>query len=575
MKQWSVLLVVGSLMGAGAGWGQGKAAPAVDPRLPRTTQASQLAIRAEEMQAAGKAPEAAALFQQAAELTPDDWGLWDRAGWAYLDAAQAAPALKAFESARKAAPAGTRLYGGLLISQFALGKEKEVLDLLKQYAPPDVLSRAGEVVKKGLAAKERTADWNFALGYLYARVVGNSPRGIPPLEEVVKAAPANAEAWLLLAELNQAANRGAQEDAAAVKYLELAPETQDAYRLRAQRYAALKKNAEALAEYDAAIAKYPEAAELYYGKARLQERLGGLKEAEATYGKLIAGAEARKQEALRTQARAQLANFQARQQNYAGAEKYYREAAARPDASVPTWTTWGSLLALTGKWDEAAKALDGAADRDEKERGKTDPSARDELLVERYHAAVCRVAAGQKEQAKAPLLAVYALRNEVRTSPEREAAAFLSWLEGKGAGKERLAYQKSDERWAGFTWRRQPEEGEMEVRGRFSPAATSWRAILQQVQKRNPDCWPADYALARIYASGGATDSAVALLNRVALSRPDWWAPHYALGEYYARQRQKEKGTAALKKTLQLAPACGQAQVYLSLLKNLKPEDED
>src|SRR4029079_2089498 len=99
-----------------------------------------------------------------------------------------------------------------------------------------------------------------------------------------------------------------------------------------------------------------------------------------------------------------------------------------------------------------------------------------------------------------------------------------------------------------FTWRREPLEGEVEVRGRYSPAATAWRAILQQVQKLHPDCWPADYALARIYATAGFTEDALALLGRVTQERPDWWAPFYATGQYYAREQDKEKGVPALRK---------------------------
>jgi len=574
--------IAGGVVLAAPGWAQGKAAPPkpapakaaalppINPKLPKETQAALLADRAEPLEKQGKYAEAAALLQQAADLTPEDWALWDRTGWAYLDAAQAEPALKAFENARRQAPPGTPTYGGALVSHFALGHREEVLKLLKQVVPPESLEAATAVVTKGLAAKARTPDWNYALGYLYARVLTASPRGLAPLEAVVQADAKRADAWLLLVELNQAANRGAQEDAAALKYLELAPETVDAYRLRAQRYALQKQDREAFAEYQAGIAKYPAATELYLGEARLHERLGGVKQAEALYRKLVAEAEKGKQEGVQTQARAHLAGFLARQRNYAEAERIYQEAAARPNASGGTWNTWGSLLALNGKWEEAAKALEGAAQRDAKNGGG--PAV--DQLGERYRAAVCRLAAGQKEAAQTALARLSAPKGEPRTSTHAEIDALLAWMAGRGAEAARLAHQPGDDRWAAFTWRRQPEAGEFEVRGRFSLPATAWRAMLQQVQKKYPDCWAADYALARIYAAGGYTENALSLLNRVTTGRQDWWAPHFALGQYYARERNRDRGVPALTRTLQLAPGCRQAKVYLALLRNVK-EDED
>lgn len=545
--------------------------PAASPAA--VAQAGQLARRGEELLRQGKFAEAAALFRQAAELTPDDWALWDRAGWAYLDAGQAAPALQAFEQLRKTAPAGTPTHGGILISHFALGDLKECSEWIRRLLPPPQADRAIAVVAKGLAAKPRSPDWNFALGYLYARVLGNSPRGLVYVEDVVEANPKHAEAWLLLVEINRQLDRGPQEDAAAIKYLELAPETPEAYRLRAERFASLQKFAEAIAEYEAGIAKHPEADELYYQLARIHERLGGVRQAESVYRRLLEAAATRKLDLVHAQARLQLANFQTRQRNYAEAERYWREMAQKPDASAAVWSSWGALLALCGKWEEAAAALETAAAREEKERGLALPADRDDLLAARYRAAVCRIAAGQRDRAKAGLEAALAMRGETRSTPEIEATAFLAWLEGRGARAEALAYRRSDERWAAFLWRQRPPEGELEVRGRFSPAATAWRAILQEIQKRAADCWPADYALARIYAAGGFSEEAIRLLERTARARPDWWAPHYALGQYYAAQRRKEPGLAAFRRVLQLAPDCRQARVYLSLLADLKDDE--
>lgn len=548
--------------------------PRLNPRLPKETQAAQLALYAEDLQATGYFADAAQVLQQAAELTPGDWLMWDKAGWAHLDNDKPDAALKAFEAAQKAAPAGTVAPGGLMVAHFGLGHEKEVLDRARQLIPADAVERAAAVIHAGLAAKPASPEWNYALGYLYTRVLGNSRRALGPLEAVVQSNPKHADTWLLLVENNRELDRGPQEDAAAVKYLELAPETVDAFRLRAERLASLQRFPEAVAEYEAGVAKHPLAVDLYYQMARVQERMGQPKQAEATYRNLIAAAQGAKQDALTAAARTQLANFHARHRNYVEAEKFYREASLKPDATPATWTALGSVLALSGKWDEAAKSLETAAAREEKERGKS--AGTDDLVVARYHAAVCRLAAGQRPQARDGLAAALALKSETRTGPAMEVAAFVAWLDGKDAKSGKLEYRPSDERWGAFTWRKAMlAEGEFEVRGRYSPAATAWRAVLQQVQKRYPDSWPADYALARIYAAGGATESAVSLLRNVTRRRADWWAPYYALGQLYTQNRNKDDGTTVLRRVLLLAPDCRQAKVYLSYLRNLKDEEEE
>jgi len=540
----------------------------VDPRLPKPAQAAQLSNRAETLAYQGKHAEAAKLFQQAAELTPEDWALWDRAGWAWVDAAQAAAALKAFEAAGKAAPAGTPPPGGLVIARFLLGQTKELDALLRVLLAPEMLEPALPVVARGLATKKPAPDWNYALGYLYARVVRNSLRALDPLEAVAKAVPGHAGAWLLLVEVNQDLDRGAHEDAAALRYLQLAPDTVDAYRLRAQRFAAGQNFAAAIQEYEAGIVKHPAAGDLYFPLARAYERVRNAKQAEATYRKLLGVAETRKLAALLAQARGQLASFLARQKNYAEAEKLYREAAEAPDAPAATVENWAAVLALAGNWDEAAAAYGRLAARVEA-AGATP----EERLTARYRAAAAALAAGRRDAAKTELAAALAHKLETRTQAQIEALALAAWLEADPGAA--LAYRRGDERWAAFVWRSAPEEGEFEVRGRFSVAATGWRALLRQVQKRHADCWPADYALARLAAAWGDTPDALAQLGRVTRARPTWWAGFFALGQYYSRERDQERGLPALRKTLELAPECRAARVYLSLLTNLKPDDGD
>lgn len=571
----------GAWMGIGLVWVAGAVradapkppAAASASRTSKTAQADQLIERADQLAQKGKFSEAAPLIQQAAEVVGDDWALWDMAGWAHLDNNQPETALKAFETARKLSPPGAPLRGGLAVAQFALGRKPELIALLKQMLPAADLAQVQPVMEKGLAAKPGTPDWSYALGYLFLRVAHNSNRAVGPLENAVKLNGNLAGAWLLLIEVNQDLDRGAQEDAAAVKYLELEPETVDAYRLRAQRFAALQHYDEAIGEYNAGIEKHPTAAELYFQLARSYERSAKPKEAEATYNKLLTVAETKKLDDLKAQARAQLANFQARQRNYPEAEKYYREAAQAPGAPAITWETWGSLLALTSHWDEASKALEGAADRLQSQTTAGTPN-RDGSFTLRYHAAVCRLAGGMKDQARKDLEAALTSKSASRSAVEVEAAAFLAWLTAKGAREPRLGYQKSDERWAMFTWRQPIAEGESEVRASFSPAATAWRAILQFVQKRYPDCWAQQYALGRIYAAAGYTNEALGLLGSTVKLQPDWWAPYFALGQFYAREKDADHGELILRRVLELAPECRGAKSYLSQLTNLKTDDE-
>lgn len=577
MKRWSAWIAIGCALAGVPAAAQGQK-PSPAPKKSTNAEAARLIAQADTLAEKGKYEEAAALLQKAAELTPDDWALWDRVGWAHLDNGKLPEARKAFEAARKAAPPRTPLLGGPIVVAYGEGKKDELKALLGELVSAGRMPAVMAVVEKGLAARPFSLEWNYALGYLYANVLRNSDRALSLIESVVKADPKRADAWLLLVDINRDLDRAAQEDAAAVKFLELAPESPDAFRLRAERAAALREYGAAIAEYKAGIAKAPGADGLYYQLARVYERTGAAKEAEATYRQLIAYAEANKLEEVRRQARAALGAFHCRQRNYVEAQKYYAEAAGRPEATVNTWETWAATLVLTGKWDEAARAMQGAVERLARSRGSEDVESRDALLIARYRAGIYEVAAGRRDDAARTLAAALAGKSAIRTTAELEVAAFLRWLSLKEPEGSGLAYQKGDERWAAFLWREvqaDPGSGEREVRGRFDPIATAWRAVLQQVQKANPDAWPADYALARIYASVGFNEEGLELLRKAIRRKGDWWALHFALGQYYARQRDKENGIDALRRTLQLAPECRQARVYLSLLTNLKTDDDD
>jgi tetratricopeptide (TPR) repeat protein len=577
MKRWGVYVALMTAAASTPGLAQATK-PAAQSRTSPNAAAAKLIAQSDDLSRKGKFEEAAALLQKAAELTPDDWALWDTVGWAHLDNSKLPEATKAFEAARKAAPPGTPMLAGPVVVSYALGKKDELSKLLTQLTASDRLPAVLAVVEKGLAAKQFSVEWNYALGYIYANVLRNSGRAVGLIEAVAKADPKRAEAWLLLVEINRDLDRSAQEDAAAVKYLELSPESADAFRLRAERAAALHEYPTAIAEYKAGIEKAPGTESLYYQLARVYERTGAEKESEAVYRQLIAYAEAKKLTEMRIQARAALGAFQLRHRKYADAEKYYGELAAAPDATVSAWENWGASLALLAKWDEAAKAMKGAAERLAKSQTPGDPEGRDTVLAARYRAAVYEVAAGRREDAAKTLDAALADKNPVRSGAEAEAACFRTWLKLKEPETSKLAYLKSDERWAAFLWRQTQVDamgGEREVRGRFSATATAWRAVLQQIQTANPDAWPADYALARIYAAAGFNKEGFDLLQKALRRKGDWWALHFAVGQYYVQQRDKDEGVTVLRRVLQLAPECRQARVYLSLLTNLKTEDDD
>jgi len=576
MTRWvGFLVLVIGVVGA-PGWAQVKK-PALSQPSPAAA-AAKLVAQSDDLARKGKYEESAALLQKAAELTPEDWALWDSVGWAHLDNLKFPEALKAFEAARKAAPSGSALLGGPIVVHFAMGTKPELVKLIGQLVPANRLPVVMSVVDKGLAAKQFSIDWNYALGFLYADVLRNNARAIGLIESVAKADPKRADAWLLLVEINRSLDRSAQEDAAAVKFLDLAPESPDAYRLRAERAAAQRQYPLAISEYKAGIEKSPGTEVLYYQLARVYERSGAEKESEAVYRQLMAYAESKKLAEMLQQARASLGAFQLRHKKYADAEKYYREMAQASDSTVSTWENWGSALAMLGNWKEAATAMKGAAERLAKSQAAGDAEARDNLLAARYRAGVYQVAAGLRDEAAKTLDAALVDKGPSRTGVESEAAIFRFWLTLKESPASRLGYQKGDERWAAFLWRQTQVDamgGEREVVGRFSATATAWRAALQQIQKANPDAWPADYALARIYAAAGFSAEGIELLNKALRRKGDWWAIHFALGQYHAQQRDKDEGVSVLRRVLQLAPECRQARVYLSLLTNIKDDDDD
>jgi tetratricopeptide (TPR) repeat protein len=308
----------------------------------------------------------------------------------------------------------------------------------------------------------------------------------------------------------------------------------------------------------------------------LHERLDETKEAEAIYTKLTAAAIERKLPELANQAQAQLAASQIRRRRFVDAARYYEEAVKAPTASVATWQTWSSLMILNRRWPDAIEALDTLAAR----QAKTPGTAPSDLLNTRLRSVLCRFAI-PKATTQPPPPGFDALKAALqpalvspsgRTAATAEAAAFVAWIEEKSAPPARLAYVSTDERWAAFNWRRVREDGELEIRGRVSPTAQSWRSLLEELRKQQPTSWAVSYAHARVLAGLGFTEEALALLESVSKAKPDWWAPHFARGQYYARERDQSRGVPVLRETLRLAPECRQARTYLSLLTNLKAQ---
>jgi tetratricopeptide (TPR) repeat protein len=552
---WGVPIAVGA-----------QALPPDNPSLPAASRAANLALHAEDQEARGEYQEAAETYLKAAGLTPDDWSLWDRAGWAFLEMGDPKRALEAFEQAGRVDERSAARTGGVLIARFGLKEEGALLASVRKRVGVSALAEAEMIIKRGLAVRPGDTDWWYALGYLYARVLGSNGRAAVPLETVVLADPKRAEAWLLLADVNRALNDLPRATAAAVQYLALAPDTAEAFRLRAERFFELQRMSEAAAEVEEGLKKHPGAWDLYPLLARAREMMGEPREAEEALARWEKQArEAAADPASKTdpdeasRARLQLGMLLGRRGEYARAEPIYREAAERPDIGPTVLGTWAGLLALTERWAESAAAYERAAALQAEDREDS------ETLPVRYRAALARMAAGDRDAARSVLTSALAGPGE-RTGARLEAESFLAWLSGTGPLPKALEYRPGDERWAGFTWRSEPPEGEFEVRTRFSIPVSANRALLQQIQKRYPDSWPAQYALARVFASAGYSDDAVRLLRQAASSRGDFWALHFPLGQHYARERRQAPGLAALRRVLELAPECRAARVYLQLL---------
>lgn len=540
-------------------------APALHPNLPAATKAAQLELHAGDLLRAGYPLEGARAYEQAAGFTPKESNLWGSAGWAYLDAGQAAAALAAFRKEQALLPPSSRPPGGLLVANYALPNKAELTRLLPEFAAPEEIEEARKVVSEGAAAKPFSTKWHYGLGYIYARLLDLSPRGIYFLDEVIEAEPENAAAWLMLADLHQAAGNQQQGDAAATRYLELAKEAPDAYRLRAGRYLALRRVADAVAEYRDGLAKHPDAYSLYYGLARSLDAAGDGPGAVKAYQQLIDRATESKQPEIASGATLQLAGFYARKGRYKEAEALYAAAAKLAGAGPAIWRSWAWTLALQGRPAEAAAALQGALERERKAAPASAASPESQAAAA-GEAAVALLAAGKREEA-IPLLRRAAAPGLPRGVAHAEYAALLAWASRAASLPEGLEYQRGDELWSTFLWRQAPEPGAEATRPqRFSLTQAGWKALLESIVKADAKAWPALYALARLDAREARTAQALDRLKKAAALRPDWWASHYALADRYVRLEEEPAAVAALRRVLTLAPECRQAEVRLNLL---------
>jgi Flp pilus assembly protein TadD len=91
-------------------------------------------------------------------------------------------------------------------------------------------------------------------------------------------------------------------------------------------------------------------------------------------------------------------------------------------------------------------------------------------------------------------------------------------------------------------------------------------ALYAAVLKRQPDCYPARYFLARSLAAAGETEAAVKELRAARERRLDWWAPRWALAGYYYRERRPAEARRELEAVRRLAPELREAAPMLQSL---------
>lgn len=544
--------------------------PRLHPNLPASTRAAQLEQYGVALLRTGYAAEAAAAFSQAAEATPSTATLWEQAGWAYLDAGDAPQALAMFARVREAALPGEPPPSGLLVAHFALGEKEKLQALLPAFAAPDELEKARKVVAEGLAEKPFTRRWNFALGYIYARLLNNSPRGISFLEDAAEADPKDPEVWLLLADLQHAAGNQAQGDAAAEHYVELAPETRDYYRLRASRFLDLNQPETAVAEYRAGIKKHPRAWELYQGLARAQDASADDKGAVSTYAEMIRQAREAGQQQSANAAEIQLAALHARRGRFAEAEKLYGAAAARPEAGTALIESWAYSLSLLGRFDQSARAFRRALEREKSVRGESHPLARESIAAAAGKAGLATLAAGQEKEAE-PLFRQAISGGLPRSAAAAEYAGFASLLRREKKLSPLLRYHRGDELWAVLLWRQLPEGERAAGAGRFSLHTAGVRALLGAILKRDARAWPAAYAQARMQARDGDVAGAETLLRQVTAAQPAWWAAHFALADRLQQTGDARGAMAALERVIELEPECRPAVQRLAALRSTMP----
>lgn len=533
---------------------------------PEERAAREFSDEADRLLRQGKVPEAAAAYQKAADANPADPLAWDRAGWAHLDNADAERAKKAFETGRLKTPKGARPSGGLLVALYVLKEKEPLFKLLRDYLPSYQLAEGEKVLDGGMKAALRSAPWSFGLGYLYSRVLGNSTRAVFHAESAAQQQPMNAQAWLLLVEINQALNRADQEQAAAVEFLKLEPESADAFRLRAQRVAASGDAESAAVECEDGLKKHPQSVELYVMLARYHERAGKPVEAEAALKRLLKSGSEGKVDGAEATAQSLLAAFHVRRKQYAAAEPYYKGLAVRAGSTALARHNWAAVLAVQSRWKEAAAAYETAAAGASAASGANS----EEYLPLSTRAAFCLSLASERDAARTLLEKALSTAPRSRSYSRIEAASTAVWLGSTSAPKE-LGYVKDDERWAAFPFREEVDEGENRPAPRTSLPESAWRHILKAQTENVKDCWPAELVLARISASDGNGAASARSLETVAKARPDWWAPHYVLADYFTRGDQLPRAQAELTRVLQLAPDCRAARGALSLLKNRAP----
>jgi tetratricopeptide (TPR) repeat protein len=503
-------------------------------------------LQAAQLEKQGNYAEAAALYERAAnEKSPPEVQWLSQAGWCYVDSRQFTEAKRVFAGCLEQVPNFGNAIDGLWVARFAENDWTGIKALIDRWISFEERGNTESVLQAGMRSAERSKERDLALGYLYTRAGSGNLRGIAPLERVLGSEAGNAEALWRLASLYSAAQR--TDDAARVckEFLNRYPDAPESFILRA---GTIRSPKAALDELEKGLAKHPQSTRLAAEAARLCDRLTGV--AAITRAEALAST-LRKAKNTRGEVlfRSTLARRYIEARHYPDAEPLLR-AAARPNGSAVPWEKLAQVELALGKYEKASESYAQAASIRER-----DPlSAPAQAVAARGWRVLALLASGKKAEAADLANGVHFSSGERSRYPIADFETMKFWMRFNRK-TDRPAYVPGDEKSLLIEWKY------LQAANPTQPVLVedARQAVLREIARRYPDCYPAHVALARSLAVSGEKDLAVRTLQTAREVKPQWWVSRWTLGHYYVLVGQPEDAKKELTAAHNLAPGLAEA----------------